>query len=132
MATRGVSPKAAIEATVVLLLGLAFCFVMYWWQLRYQYAFHGLASNLVLALPFAALAAMVAGGMSRPAAGLGWLVLAVLTGSAYVDAATSSSSTAAIAFIGPFIPGLVVVSLIFAVDHIVRRRRKSKSAARAL
>jgi hypothetical protein len=125
-------PKALVEAVVVLLLGLAFCFVMYWWQLRYDYAFHDLAGNLVLALPFAALAAMVAGGMSRPAAVLGWLVLAVLTGSAYVDAATSSSSTAAVAFVAPFFPGLVVVSLIYAVDHILRRRRKSKSPAGAL
>src|SRR5690242_2623947 len=120
-------PKAVVEAVVVLLLGLAFCFVMYWWQLRYDYAFHGWTGNLILAVPFAALAAMVAGGMSRPAAALGWLVLAVLTASAYVDAATSSSSTAAIAFVAPFFPGLVVVSLIFAVDHIVRRRRRSKS-----
>jgi len=132
VATRAVSPKVVVEAAVVLLLGLTFCYVMYWWQLRYQYAFHGLAANLIFAIPFAALAAMVAGGMSRPAAALGWLVLAVLTGSAYVDAATSSSSTAAIAFVAPFFPGLVVVSLIFAVDHIVRRRRRSKSPAGAL
>jgi hypothetical protein len=122
---------ALVGAAAVLLLGVAFCFVMYWWQLRYEYAFHGLAGNLIFAIPFAALAAMVVGGMSRPAAALGWLVLAVLTGSAYVDAATSSSSTAAIAFVAPFFPGIVVVSLIFAVDHIVRHRRKSKSPAGA-
>jgi len=122
----------AVEAAAVLLLGVAFCFVMYWWQLRYQYAFHGLAGNLVSAIPFAGLAAMVAGGMSRPAAALGWLVLAVLAGSAYVDAATSSSSTAAIAFVGPFFPGLLVVSVIFAVDALLRHRKGSKSEASAL
>jgi hypothetical protein len=121
------SRAALVGAAAVLLLGVAFCFVMYWWQLRYDYAFHGLADNLIFAIPFAALAAMVLGGMSRPAAVLGWLVLAVLTGSAYVDAATSSSSTAAIAFVAPFIPGIVVVSLIFAVDHILRRRKKSSA-----
>jgi biotin transporter BioY len=122
----------AVEAAAALLLGVAFCFVMYWWQLRYEYPFHGWAANLVFGIPFAALAAMVVGGMSLPAAALGWLVLAVLTGSAYVDAATSSSSTASIAFVAPFIPGLVVVSLIFAVDHILRQRRKSKSPTGAL
>jgi hypothetical protein len=122
----------ALGAAIVLLLGIAFCFVMYWWQLRYQYAFHGLAGNLILAIPFAGLAAMVAGGMSRPAAALGWLVLAFLTGSAYVDAATSSSSTAAVVFVAPFVYGTLVVSLVFAVDRILRRRRKSKSAASAL
>jgi hypothetical protein len=122
----------AAEAATVLLLGIAFCFVMYWWQLRYEYAFHSLAGNLIFAIPFAGLAVMVVGGMSRPAAAFGWLVLAFLTGSAYVDAATSSSSTAAIAYAGPFITGIPVVSVIFAVDPILRRRRKSKSPASAL
>jgi hypothetical protein len=121
------SRAALVGAAAVLLLGVAFCFVMYWWQLRYDYAFHGSADNLIFAIPFAALAAMVLGGMSRPAAVLGWLVLAALTGSAYVDAATSSSSTAALAFVAPFIPGIVVVSLIFTVDHILRHRKKSSA-----
>jgi hypothetical protein len=122
----------AVGAAAVLLLGLVFCFVMYWWQLRYAYAFHDLAWNLVFAIPFAGLATMVAGGMSRPAAALSWLVLAVLTGSAYVDAASSSSSTAAVAYAAPFVPGIPVVSVIFAVDHILRRRRRSKRPAGAL
>ena len=121
----------AVAAAAALLLGVALCFLMYWWQLRYRYAFHGLAGNLILALPFAGLAAMIVGGMTRPAAALSWVVLAVLTGSAYVDAATSSSSTAAIAFVAPFFPGLFVVSIIFAVDAVLRHRRESTSEVEA-
>src|SRR5436190_974178 len=48
----------AVGATVVLLLGIAFCFVMYWWQLQYRYSFHDVTGNLYLAVPFAGLAAM--------------------------------------------------------------------------
>jgi hypothetical protein len=111
------------RATAVLLLGVAFCFVMYWWQLRYRYAFHDASGNLILALPFVGLAAMVLGGMGRAATILGWLVLAGLTGAAYVSGATSSSSTAPVAFVAPFVYGTFANSIIFAVDHIVRRRR---------
>jgi hypothetical protein len=127
-----VLPRAAVGATFVLLLGVAFCFVMYWWQLRYAYALEDPVANLVLAIPFAGLAAMVAGGMSRVAAIVSWLLLAGLTGLAYVSAATSSSSTAAIVFVVPFVYGTVVVSIIFAVDYILRRRKGSKSPAKAL
>jgi hypothetical protein len=113
----------AVGAAAALVLGIAFCFVMYRWQLRYEFAFQGLAANLVLAVPFAGLAAMVLGGMSRPAAALGWLVLAVLTGLAYVSAARSSTSTAPIVFVTPFIYGTFVSSIIFAVDHILQHRK---------
>jgi phosphotransferase system glucose/maltose/N-acetylglucosamine-specific IIC component len=124
--------RKAIAALAVLLLGVAFCFVMYWWQLRYTYAFHGAAGNLVLAIPFAGLAVMVAFGMSRLAAVASWLVLAALIGLAYVSAATSSSSTAAIVFIVPFVYGGVIVSVIFAVDSTIRRRmQRRRSSAEA-
>jgi hypothetical protein len=129
---RGALPRAAVGATFVLLLGVAFCFVMYWWQLRYAYALEDPVANLVLAIPFAGLAAMVAGGMSRAAAIVSWLLLAGLTGLAYVSAATSSSSTAAIVFVVPFVYGTIVVSLIFAVDYILRRRKRPNSPAKAL
>ncbi|MGH2973239.1 MAG: hypothetical protein ACRDLE_14095 [Gaiellaceae bacterium] len=124
--------ERAVAAAAVLLLGIAFCFVMYWWQLRYQYAFHGALDNLDLAIPFAGLAAMVVGGMGRVATVLGWVVLATLTALAYVGAATSDSSTAAIVFAVPFIYGTVVVSIIFAIDHVLRRRKRSRSRAEAL
>jgi hypothetical protein len=96
---------------------------MYWWQLRYEFAFHDPAANLYLAIPFAGLAVMVAAGMSRIAAAVSWLVLAGLTGAAYVGAATSSSSTAAVIFVAPFIWGGLLVSVIFAVDYTLRHRR---------
>jgi hypothetical protein len=95
---------------------------MYWWQLRYPYAAHGLGLNLFAAIPFLGLAAMVIGGMGRVATGLGWLILAALTGIAYVAAATSASSTAALVFIAPFFYGAVAVSILFAIDQVIRRR----------
>ncbi len=114
----------AVEAAAVLLLGVAFCFVMYWWQLRYPYGFHYAAGNLILALPFVGLAMMVLGGMGRVATASAWLVLAGLTGAAYVSAATSASSTAAIVFVAPFVYGTIANSIIFAVDTILRNRRQ--------
>ena len=113
-------------ASAVLLLGIAFCFVMYWWQLRYEYAFRDPAANLYLAIPFAGLAVMVAAGMTRPAAALSWLVLAALTGLAYVGNATSSSSTAPIVFIAPFLWGGLILSVIFAVDYTIRHRARKR------
>ena len=110
----------------MLALGLAFCFVMYWWQLRYKYAFHDPLANLYLAIPFAGLAVMVAVGMGPTAAVASWLVLAGLTGLAYVGAATSSSSTAAIVFVAPFVWGGLLVSVIFVIDHTIRRRRRKR------
>jgi hypothetical protein len=114
----------AIDAAIALLLGIAFCFVMYWWQLRYPYAAHGLSFVLFTAIPFAGLAAMVMGGMRPVAAALGWLVLALMTGSVYVEAATSSSSTAAVLYLAPFFYGAIVLSILFAVDSILRTRRE--------
>ncbi len=116
----------AVGATAVLLLGIAFCFVMYWWQLRYQYAFHDATGNLYLAVPFAGLAAMVAGGMGRLPAALGWLVIAFLTGAAYIGNATSDSSTASLVFVAPFIYGTLALSILFAIDHILRHRRRPR------
>jgi hypothetical protein len=117
-------PGQIRRAAIVLLLGVAFCFVMYAWQLRYAYAAHGLAINLLVALPFVGLALMVLGGMGRVASALGWLVLAGLTGIAYIAAATSSSSTAAVIFIVPFLYGTIANSIIFAIDTILRNRRQ--------
>ena len=102
-------PGRAVAAAAVLLLGVAFCFAMYGWQLRYSYAFHDPAGNFFLAIPFAGLAVM--------------LILATLTVIAYVAAATSSSSTAALVFIAPFVYGTFGISVIFAVDQIVRHRK---------
>jgi len=116
-------PGRAVAAAAVLLLGVAFCFAMYGWQLRYSYAFHDPAGNLFLAIPFAGLAVMVACGMGRLAAIASWLILATLTVIAYVAAATSSSSTAALVFIAPFVYGTFGISVIFAVDQIVRHRK---------
>ena len=114
----------AVEAAAVLLLGIAFCCVMYAWQLRYAYAAHGLGVNLFVALPFVGLAAMVLGGMGRVATVLGWLVLAALTGIAYITAATSSSSTAVLVYLVTFLYGAIVLSILFAVDSILRTRRE--------
>ena len=116
-------PRRAVAAAAVLVLGVAFCFVMYWWQLRYRYAFHGATGNLYLAIPFAGLAAMVAGGMRLVPAMLGWVILAFLTGAAYVGNATSDSSTASLIFLAPFVYGTLALSIVFAVDHIFRHRR---------
>jgi len=113
-------------AAAVLLLGLAFCFGMYWWQLRYEYAFRDPVANLYLVIPFAGLAVLVAAGMGRTAAGVSWLVLAGLTGVAYVEAATSSSSTAAVAFLAPFVWGGLLVSAIFVIDYTIRRRTRKR------
>ena len=115
----------AVAAATVLLLGVAFCFAMYAWQLRYAYAAHGLAVNLFVALPFIGLAAMVLGGMGRVATALGWLALAGLTGFAYIAAATSASSTAAVVFLAPFVYGTIGNSMIFAVDTTLRKRKQS-------
>jgi hypothetical protein len=125
-----VKRPGAVAAAAVLLLGTAFCFVMYWWQLRYRYAFHDPTGNLLLAIPFAGLAAMVAGGMRRVAAALGWVVLAVMTGSAYIEAAKSSSSTAPVLYLAPFFYGAIVLSILFAVDSILRARREGRRAPR--
>jgi hypothetical protein len=116
-----------VGAAAVLLLGLAFCFGMYWWQLRYEYAFRDPVANLYLVIPFAGLAVLVAAGMTHAAAALSWLVLAGLTGVAYVWAATSSSSTAAVAFVAPFLWGGLLVSTIFVVDYTIRRRRRKRA-----
>ena len=117
----------AVEAAAVLLLGVAFCFVMYWWQLRYEYAYHGLGLSLFMAIPFAGLAAMVAGGMSRIGTALGWLALAALTGYAYVAVAKDPSSVAAVGYLAPLFVGTIVLSIIFAVDSILRvRHRRSQ------
>jgi len=118
--------RRAVGAAAVLALGLAFCFVMYWWQLRYKYAFDDPLANLYLAIPFAGLAVMVAVGMGPTAAVVSWLVLAGLTGYAYVGVATSSSSTAALLFLAPFLWGGLLVSVIFAIDHTIRRRRRKR------
>ena len=60
---------------------------------------------------------MVLGGMGRTATALGWLVLAALTGIAYIGAATSSrGSTAVLIFIAPFAYGTIANVIIFAVD----------------
>jgi hypothetical protein len=120
--------RRAVSTAAVLSLGVGFCFVMYWWQLRYQYAFRDPVANLYLAIPFAGLAVMVAVGMGRGAAALSWLILAGLTGLAYVSAATSSSSTAAVVFVAPFVWGGLLVSVIFAVDHTIRRRRRKRGS----
>ncbi len=112
------------RATAVLLLGVSFCLVMYAWQLRYPYAAHGLGVNLWLAVPFIGLAAMVLGGMGLVATLLGWLVLAGLTGLAYISAATSSNSTAVLVFIVPLIYGTIANSITFAVDTILRNRQQ--------
>lgn len=77
---RKLENSGGIGAAVVLLLGLAFCFGMYWWQLRYEYALRDPVANLYLVIPFAGLAVMVAAGMGRTAAAVSWLVLAGLTG----------------------------------------------------
>jgi biotin transporter BioY len=121
--------RRAVAAAAALLLGVAFCFVMYWWQLRYRYAFHGLTDNLFLAIPFAGLAVMILGGMTRIAAAVSWLVLAGLTGVAYVAAATSSSSTASIVFVVPFVWGGIVVCVIFAVDSTIRSRARKRRSS---
>ena len=76
-----------------------------------------------MALPFAGLAVMILGGLRAVPAALAWLVLAVMTASAYVGAATSSSSTAAVLYVAPLFYGAVVLSIIFAVDSILRGRR---------
>ena len=99
---------------------------MYWWQLRYEYAFRDPVANLYLVIPFAGLAVLVAAGMGRTAAAVSWLVLAGLTGVAYVEAATSSSSTAAVAFLAPFVWGGLLVSAIFIVDYTIRRRTRKR------
>ena len=36
---------------------------MYWWQLRYQYALHGLGFSVATTAPFAVLAALVLAGL---------------------------------------------------------------------
>jgi hypothetical protein len=118
--------RRVIAAAVALLLGIAFCFVMYWWQLRYRYGFHDAADNLWLAIPFAGLAVMVWGGLRLVPAILGWLFLALITGAAYVGNATSSSSTAPVIFIAPFVYGTVVLSILFAIDSIFRARKRSR------
>ena len=115
-----------IRATVILLLGVAFCFVMYWWQLRYEYAYHGVGLNLFMAIPFVGLAAMALGGMSRGAIILGWLALAVITAAAYVSAATSSNSTAVLVYLAPLVWGTIVLSILFAVDSILRASKARK------
>jgi len=65
--------RRAVGGEAVLVLGLAFCFVMYWWQLRYEFAFHDPLANLYLSIPFAGLAVMVASGMGPTAAVMSWL-----------------------------------------------------------
>lgn len=121
----------AVAAATVLLLGVAYCFVMYWWQLRYEYASHGVGLNFFMALPFLGLAVIAYGGMSRVATILGWLILAVMTGTAYVGAATSSSSTAPVLYIAPLFYGAIVLSILFAIDDIVRHRRRPRAASSA-
>ena len=123
---RKLENSRGVAAAAVLLLGLAFCFGMYWWQLRYEYALRDPVANLYLVIPFAGLAVLVVAGMTRAAAAASWLVLAGLTGVAYVWAARSSSSTAAVAFVAPFLWGGLLVSTIFVVDYTIRRRRRKR------
>jgi hypothetical protein len=120
------SRSRPIAAAVALLVGVAFCFIMYWWQLRYDYAYRGLGLNLFMAVPFVGLAAMALGGMTRVAIIIGWLILAAMTAEAYVGAATSSSSTAVVLYLAPLFYGAIVLSVIFAVDSIIRGIRGRK------
>lgn len=109
-----------VHASIVVLLGLAFCFVMYWWQLRYPYAAHGFGLAFFAAIPFVGLALLVVGGLGRAATSLGWLVLAGLTALAFIAAATSSSSTAVLIWIAPFAYGAVALVIISLGDGLVR------------
>jgi hypothetical protein len=117
------TPKRRLGwAVAAVLLGVAFCFAMYGWQSRYEYALDNPVGNLLIALPFVALAGLIVCGMGRTAATLGWVVLAALTGFAYVAAATSTSSTAVLVFLVPFFWGGIAVAVIFAVDQVIRSR----------
>jgi hypothetical protein len=116
-----VEPRSrAVAAAAVLLLGVAFCFVTYWWQLRYQYAGHGLGLPVFAAIPFAGLAVLVIFGLGRAVTALSWIVLAAITACSYLAAATSASSTAALAFGVPYILFAIVVFVVFPIDTIVR------------
>jgi hypothetical protein len=118
-----------LPATAALLLGVAVCFVMDAWAARHTSSPMRVVGDLVLALPFAGLAAMIVGGMSRIASAVGWLVLASLTVFAYIEDATTESSTASLVFLAPFIWGGVAISIIFAGDRIIRDRRARRLPA---
>jgi hypothetical protein len=126
------SRRRAVDGAAVLLFGVAFCFVMYWWQLRYRYAAHDVGLALFASIPFLGLAALVAlGGMRRVAAIVGWLVLAGLVGIAYVASATSSSSTAVVVWIAPYLYGGFALLILFVGDTFLRAWKTWRNGKRA-
>ena len=72
-------------------------------------------AGLFLPLPL-----MIFGGMSRFAAALAWLALATMLGGAYVQNATTDSSTAPLVFLVPIIYGVPATFMIFVIDAFVR------------
>jgi len=73
-----------ISATAALLLGVAFSYAMYRWQPPYMNPSPAQTKVWVqTSIPFAGLAVLIAWGLRRSAAALGWIVLAALTGLAY-------------------------------------------------
>lgn len=97
-------------------------------MLHYPFAVHGLAVNLLVARPFVGLAADGPGRDWARGDRPGGSSLAGMTGLAYVSAAPSSNSTAALVFLVPFLYGTIANSIIFAVDTILRNRKHAREA----
>lgn len=114
--------KRLIAAAVVLVLGLAVCFGMYWWQLRYQYALHGLGLPIATTIPFVLLAALVLGGMGRALTAVSFFVLAFLTGTALLGVATSPDLLAGLVFIPLLVVESIALPIVFAIESIVPNR----------
>lgn len=118
----GLSTRA-VEAAAALLLGVAFCFVVFWWQFDYEPGARGVWQPLVAATPFAGLALLVLGGMRRLATSIAFIVLAALTGLAFAADAESTGSTSGLVWIGPLIYGPVVLVILFVGDTVPRAWR---------
>jgi len=110
----------AVDAVVALVLGVGFCFLMFWWHFDYAYGAHDVSEPLLAAIPFVLLALIVLGGMRRLASSICFVVLAGITGLAFIASATNTSSTAGLVWIGPLICGPVVLVILFVGDTVLR------------
>jgi hypothetical protein len=132
---RRTSPSRRTLVVVLALGGPAFCIVVdYWLASRYpRYAegswLVGPGWDVASAAPFLLLAILLlVTGLGRLAAALAAVALGAIFVLAVWSFATSDSSTAAVALLAPWLYGIPLVGLVFAVDAVARSLLRSRQS----